>query len=146
MSTFPAMKTILIAGIILVAAAVLVLAGACRERRPTEAEARAEPAPGAPLSSEALAQIIAQKDPRTFLVDVRTAEEFRAGAIPSAINIPYDVIQDNLPTTDRSARIIVYCRSGNRSGVAARTLASLGFTNVLDFGGIGRWTGELVRP
>jgi rhodanese-related sulfurtransferase len=143
------MKIILIVGVIILAAGAIVLAGARRELRPSGAavaEIPESPRPGAPLSSDALAQIIAQKDPRTFLVDVRTAEEFRAGAIPSAINVPYDVIQDNLPTTERSARIIVYCRSGNRSGVAARTLASLGFTNVLDFGGIGRWTGELVRP
>ena len=51
-------------------------------------------------------------------MDVRTAEEYNSGAIPSAINIPYDVIADNLPTEDRSARIILYCRSGSRSSLA----------------------------
>ena len=82
-------------------------------------------------------------DPYTYLVDVRTEAEYRAGAIPSALNIPFDVIADNLPTEDRSDRIIVYCRSGNRSGVAADTLEGLGFTNVLDFGAVGNWRGEL---
>ena len=63
---------------------------------------------------------------------MRTEGEYKAGAIPSAINIPFDVIADNLPTTDRSARIIVYCRSGNRSAVATDTLEDLGFSNVLE--------------
>jgi rhodanese-related sulfurtransferase len=96
-----------------------------------------------PLSSERLAEIIAANDPNTYLVDVRTEEEYNSGAIPSAINIPFDVIAGNLPTEDRSARIIVYCRSGNRSGIATDTLEDLGFTNVLDFGGVNNWKGEL---
>jgi phage shock protein E len=75
---------------------------------------------------------------------VRTAEEYRAGAIPSAINIPYDVIQDNLPTQDRSARIVVYCRTGNRSGRAKATLEALGFQNVNNFGPVTNWKGKLV--
>jgi phage shock protein E len=97
-----------------------------------------------PLSSEKLAEIIAAADPNTYLVDVRTEAEYNAGAIPTAINIPYDVIADNLPTEDRSARIIVYCRSGNRSGIAQDTLEGLGFTDVRNFGGVGNWKGELV--
>lgn len=96
-----------------------------------------------PLSSERLAEIIASGDPDTYLVDVRTEAEYEAGAIPSAINIPFDVIADNLPTEDRSARIIVYCRSGNRSGIAQDTLEGLGFTNVTNFGGVSNWKGEL---
>jgi rhodanese-related sulfurtransferase len=96
-----------------------------------------------PLTSEQLAEIIATGDPETYLVDVRTQGEYNAGAIPSAINIPYDVIADRLPTEDRSDRIIVYCRSGNRSSIAASTLKGLGFTNVVDFGGVYRWEGEL---
>ena len=95
------------------------------------------------LSSEKLAEIIASADPDTYLVDVRTEAEYNAGAIPTAINIPFDVIADNLPTEDRSARIIVYCRSGNRSGIAEDTLEELGFTNVMDFGGVGNWKGQL---
>ena len=95
-----------------------------------------------PLSSERLAGIIAANDPNTYLVDVRTEEEYNSGAIPSAINIPFDVIAGNLPTEDRTARIIVYCRSGNRSGIASDTLEDLGFTNVLDFGGVNNWKGK----
>jgi phage shock protein E len=97
------------------------------------------------LSSEELAAIVAEKDPNTYLVDVRTPGEFESGAIPGAINIPYTEIGAAPPTDDRSARIIVYCRSGNRSGAAKSTLVQLGYTNVNDFGGIYRWEGELAR-
>jgi len=95
------------------------------------------------LSSQDLASLIGQPD--FYLVDVRTAEEYRAGAIPTAVNIPYDVIANNLPTQDREVRIVVYCRSGNRSGKAKATLDSLGFRNVNNFGPVTNWTGELVR-
>ena len=112
----------------------------------SEQVAQATSAPAAaeqPLSSEKLAEIIAAADPDTYLVDVRTEAEYNAGAIPTAINIPFDVIADNLPTEDRSARIIVYCRSGNRSGIAQDTLEGLGFTDVRNFGGVSNWKGEL---
>jgi rhodanese-related sulfurtransferase len=94
------------------------------------------------FSSDELAGLLGQ--PGLYLVDVRTAEEYRAGAIPSALNIPYDVIQDNLPTQDRSARIVVYCRTGNRSGRAKATLEALGFRNVNNFGAVTNWKGQLV--
>ena len=97
------------------------------------------------LTSDMLAEIIARDDPNTYLIDVRTAEEYRSGAIPSARNIPFDVIGSNLPTQDRAARIIVYCRSGNRSSQAKATLEALGFTSVNNFGAVSNWQGELER-
>jgi len=97
------------------------------------------------LSSAQLAQLIARADPNTYLIDVRTAEEFKSGAIPTALNIPYDVIENNLPTQDRSARIVVYCRSGHRASIAKAKLEALGFTEVNNFGGIDNWQGKLVR-
>jgi phage shock protein E len=54
------------------------------------------------------------------------------------------VIQDNLPTQDRQARIVVYCRSGNRSGRAKATLEALGFRNVNNFGAVGNWGDKLI--
>ncbi len=87
----------------------------------------------------------AENDGDTFLVDVRTEEEYRSGAIPSAINIPFDVIGSNLPTQDRTAKIVVYCRSGNRSSQAKATLEALGFTSVNNFGAVFNWRGELER-
>jgi phage shock protein E len=97
------------------------------------------------LSSEDLAAIMAEKDSNTYLVDVRTPGEFESGAIPGAINIPHTEIGAAPPTEDRSARIIVYCRSGSRSSAAKSTLEQLGYTNVNDFGGIYRWEGDLLR-
>ena len=96
------------------------------------------------LSTQDLAAIMAEQDAGTFLVDVRTAAEYAAGFIPGAINIPYDEITLNLPTDDTNARIIVYCRSGQRSGVAKSALEELGYTRVNDFGGITNWTEALV--
>ena len=79
-----------------------------------------------------------------ILIDVRTIEEYSAGHIPSAINIPYDIIQDNLPSTDYSALIIVYCRSGRRSGIAKQSLEQIGYLNVIDFGSYKLWEKELL--
>jgi phage shock protein E len=100
------------------------------------------------LSSAQLAGLIAQADPNTYLIDVRTPEEFKSGAIPTAINIPYDVIEKNLPTQDRSARIVVYCRTGHRASIAKAKLEALGFTQVNNFGGVDNWKGKLIalRP
>jgi rhodanese-related sulfurtransferase len=135
------MKATLIILVILVVAAALMYAGGRGE--PTASGQLPQTDEEQPLSPERLGELIAAGDPDTYLVDVRTAEEYNSGAIPSAINIPYDVIADNLPTEDRSARITLYCRSGSRSSLAAETLEQLGFTNVINFGGVGRWTGEL---
>jgi len=134
------MKMFIIILVMLALSATLIFSGGRNES--AEQSAGAPAVVEQPLSSERLAEIIASGDPDTYLVDVRTEAEYKAGAIPSAINIPFDVIADNLPTEDRSARIIVYCRSGNRSGIAQDTLEGLGFTNVTNFGGVSNWKGE----
>lgn len=82
-----------------------------------------------------------------ILLDVRTLDEYNAGHIPAAVLLPYDEIAQKaeklLPEKD--AEIIVYCRSGRRSAIAADELRKLGYTEVKDFGGISRWQGELVK-
>ena len=100
---------------------------------------------GGLLSFEELERLINEDNGDYILVDVRTDAEYRNKAIPSAVNIPYDKIRNNAPTDDLSARIIVYCRSGRRSGIARKTLEEMGYTNVLDFGGLNRWQGETVQ-
>jgi rhodanese-related sulfurtransferase len=94
---------------------------------------------------DGLAWLVAQKSGPYFLVDVRTPAEYASGHIPSAVNIPVTELQDRLPTTDRSALIIVYCASGGRSASAAKLLGGLGFTRVVNFGAVSRWGGGLVR-
>ncbi len=96
------------------------------------------------LSPAELAGIVAQDSGEFILIDVRTPPEYQAGAIPSAINIAYDLLANNLPTEDRGQKIIVYCRSGRRSSIARRTLEELGFDEVYDFGAIGNWQDKLL--
>lgn len=74
------------------------------------------------------------------LLDVRTQEEFDAGHIPGAVCLPHDTITEDHPLPyDKEAEILVYCRSGRRSALAAEKLAELGYENVADFGGILDW-------
>ena len=78
-----------------------------------------------------------------ILLDVRTTAEFAQGHIPGAICLPNETIgTEEIPQLpDKDATILVYCRSGNRSKQASQKLADLGYTNVLEFGGINTWTG-----
>jgi rhodanese-related sulfurtransferase len=91
----------------------------------------------------ALSRIVAEKSEAYILVDVRSPAEFSEGHIPTAVNIPVAAIAKQVPTTDKAALIIVYCRSGARSAMAKKTLDDLGYANVVDFGGLNRWPGEL---
>lgn len=94
---------------------------------------------------EELARLIREKSEPYALVDVRSAGEYAAGHIPTAVNIPAADIAGNPPAKDLAALIIVYCASGRRSAAAAKALAELGYTRVTDFGGVSRWKGELVK-
>ncbi len=82
-----------------------------------------------------------------YIVDARTEEEYASGHIDGAILIPeYEVEQKAeklLPEKD--ALILVYCRSGRRSKIAAEALVKLGYTNVKEFGGIIDWPYEIVK-
>ena len=96
-------------------------------------------------STEAQQMIEEHKD--ALILDVRTAAEYESGHIPNAVNLSNEDIQagkvDSLK--DKSQLIMVYCRSGNRSRQAAQKLAELGYTNVVDFGGIQSWQGDIEK-
>ena len=81
-----------------------------------------------------------------MILDVRTPEEYAEKHIPNAINIPNENIGTDeiseLP--DKDQLIMVYCRSGRRSKEAAEKLVALGYTNIVEFGGIIDWKGETV--
>ena len=81
-----------------------------------------------------------------ILLDVRTPEEFANGHIPGAICIPNETIgqQEIAALPDKGQRIYIYCRSGNRSKQAARKLIKLGYTNIVEAGGIRQWKGEVI--
>ena len=82
-----------------------------------------------------------------IIIDARTDEEFNEGHIESAILIPeYEIgdrAENELP--DKEQLILVYCRSGRRSKIAAQALADLGYINVKEFGGIIDWKYEIVK-
>ena len=81
-----------------------------------------------------------------IILDVRTPEEFRERHIPNAINIQNKTIgsEDIQELPDRDQLILVYCRSGNRSKQASGKLAELGYTNIVEIGGINDWIGDTV--
>ena len=82
-----------------------------------------------------------------IILDVRRPDEFAAGHIPNAINVPNETIGTaeipELP--DKNQLIMVYCRSGRRSKEAAEKLVKLGYTNIVEFGGILDWKGEIEK-
>ena len=108
----------------------------------------------APVESEASYQQISmdeaiaimESESDYIILDVRTTEEFADKHIPDAINIPNETIgtEDIPELPDKDQLILVYCRSGNRSKQASEKLAALGYTNVVEFGGINSWPGETV--
>ena len=79
-----------------------------------------------------------------IILDVRRADEFAAGHIPGAINVANESIgTDEIPELpDKNQLIMVYCRSGRRSKEASEKLVKLGYTNIVEFGGILDWKGE----
>lgn len=81
------------------------------------------------------------------ILDVREADEFESGHISGAILIPYTEIflkaEEMIP--DKNKQILVYCRSGRRSKIAAESLAKLGYTNIKEFGGINQWPYDLEK-
>ena len=82
-----------------------------------------------------------------IILDTREQDEFDEGHIPNAILIPYTEIENKaielIP--DKDKLILVYCRSGRRSKIAAEALSKLGYTNVKEFGGIIDWPYEVEK-
>ena len=80
-----------------------------------------------------------------IILDVRRPDEFAAGHIPNAINVPNESIgTDEIPELpNKDQLIMVYCRSGRRSKEASEKLVKLGYTNIVEFGGILDWKGEI---
>ena len=108
----------------------------------------------APVDSEASYQQISMDEAIAMMeekndyiiLDVRTPEEFAEKHIPDVINIPNETIgTEEIPELpDKEQLILVYCRSGNRSKQASEKLVRLGYTNIVEFGGINDWPGETV--
>lgn len=82
-----------------------------------------------------------------IILDTRTQAEYAESHIPGAILIPHDEITQKAEAvlTDKSQLILVYCRSGRRSKLAAEDLRKLGYTNIKEFGGIIDWPYEVEQ-
>ncbi len=97
------------------------------------------------ISVDEAVAMMAQEN-RYIILDVRRPDEFAAGHIPNAINVANENIGTleipELP--DKDQLIMVYCQSGRRSKEASEKLVKLGYTNIVEFGGILDWTGEIA--
>ena len=136
-------KTVL-AVAILAALGVAALVG-CAASSKSSASTSASSAAYRQISQQD-AQSMMQSESGYVIVDVRRADEFASGHIPGAINIPNESIDKTQPAElpDLDQLIMVYCRSGRRSKQAAQKLADMGYTNIVEFGGINTWPGEVV--
>lgn len=91
------------------------------------------------------AKTIMKENENYIILDVRTIEEYNEGHIPNAICIPNETIDESIieQLPDKDQLILIYCRSGNRSKQATQKLHNLGYTNLVEFGGIIDWDGEI---
>jgi phage shock protein E len=97
------------------------------------------------IGDAALAGLLADKDSKVLLLDVRTAQEYAEGHIPGAVLLPYDELEAKFKEPDKGRPIVVYCRTGRRSAIAKEALGGLGYTNVSDFGGYMNWKRGLAK-
>ena len=97
------------------------------------------------ISAKEAKEIIESED--VIILDVRTQEEYNEGHIENSVLLPVNDISSKAEEilTDKDAKILVYCRSGNRSATASKQLIKMGYTNVYDFGGIISWPYEIVK-
>lgn len=97
------------------------------------------------ISAEEAKEIIESED--VIVLDVRTQEEYNEGHIKNAVLLPVNdiAVKAEEVLADKDAKILVYCRSGNRSSTASKELIKMGYTNVYDFGGIISWPYETVK-
>lgn len=88
-----------------------------------------------------------KKESGYIILDVRRPDEYAEGHIPGAINVPNEEIgtAEIYELPDKAQLILVYCRSGRRSKEASDKLVKLGYTNIVEFGGILDWNGEIER-
>ena len=88
------------------------------------------------------------RDEKNYIIlDVRRPDEYAEGHIPGAINVPNEEIgtAEIAELPDKSQLILVYCRSGRRSKEASEKLVKLGYTNIVEFGGILDWKGKIEK-
>ena len=112
-----------------------LFAAACGNAAQTQppASTPVTPAASSATASDAASAVTPKQ---VLLIDVRSPEEFAAGHLDGAINIPHEQIAEQIArfTQDKNAEIQLYCRSGRRSGVALETLQGMGYKNLSNLG------------
>lgn len=98
------------------------------------------------VSMDEIVQIM-NENSNYIILDVRSMQEYNEGHIPNAICIPNETISEDIinKLPNKEQLILIYCRSGNRSKQAAQKLKNLGYTNLIEFGGIIDWAGDIVK-
>jgi rhodanese-related sulfurtransferase len=130
---------------IVLAAMLLTACGQSREEmKPIEETSNTQEAVYMNITAQEAKEIMDREEGYVIL-DTRTQEEYDEGHIPGAILIPHDEILQKAESllTDKDQLILVYCRSGRRSKLAAEDLQKLGYTNIKEFGGIIDWPYEV---
>ena len=107
---------------------------------------------GAPMTYEMVSMAegleIAKNNPDAIIVDVRRDDEYKAGHIPGAVLLTMETITAETAAKvlpDKNQMILIYCRSGRRSKIAAQNLLDLGYTNLIEFGGILDYKGKVEK-
>ncbi len=92
------------------------------------------PAPAAvavaPMSQEALLEHQARHPDHLFVLDVRTPQEYAEGHVPGAVNVPHDKLAARLAEVPKDKDVVLYCKSGRRTAIAADVLAANGYTRL----------------
>ena len=93
------------------------------------------------------AKAVMDRESLYIILDVREQEEYDQGHIPGAVLMPHTRTRELAPelVPDRDTTVLVYCRSGRRSVLAAQMLADMGYTDVREFGGILDWPYDIVK-
>ncbi len=131
--------------LISILALTAVTASGCRAERKADSGDNKDTKGIETLTAEQ-AKNMMEQDEEVIILDVRTEEEYRSGHIKGAILIPDYELQAKAEEilTDKEAVILVYCRSGRRSALAAEALSDMGYQKIYDFGGILDWPYEII--
>lgn len=126
------------------AAIMLIIFAGCGKAEESDIQ---QPAPSLENITAEEAKEIMDSESGYVILDVRTQEEYDEGHIPGAVLIPDTDIKSKAESVlkDKNQLILVYCRSGRRSKIAAADLVSLGYTNIKEFGGIIEWQYEIEK-
>jgi rhodanese-related sulfurtransferase len=121
---------------------ILFFTGCSQTNEPSETEGNSY----RQVSAEEAKRMMDEEE-NYVILDVRTKEEYDEGHIPGAILIPDFEIESRAEKelTDHDQLILVYCRSGNRSKSASQKLSDLGYSNIVDFGGIINWPYDIDK-